>query len=296
MALLYGPSDIAAANDLQRINYVYVSVAVVWATDYVLQLGNEVVFLWSTRWGKTKILYCLARYIPFILIGMNLFQSLKPNLDPKMCHPLYEVGAGLSGLSLVCSECIFFLRTYAIWGRNRKVLVVLTSSLVALVVAVIVVLFTYQSSIKFVTPPVPVITGCYRTGQDNVLFIAYLLLLVFELEVLAFTLFKAVKQYRQAHNQLLQILIQHNIFYFGCGFVFSVANILCLTLLQGSNSDIISSSELQTAMHAILVTRMHLHLWEQAGISSPPQTADFDLIPMTNMEFAEVPAVSGTGI
>ncbi|KAH7924486.1 hypothetical protein BV22DRAFT_1129788 [Leucogyrophana mollusca] len=204
MSSLYDPSDLAAATDLRKINYVYgnsivfieppftshnsheVSVAAAWTLDYMLQLGDEIAFLGNTKWGKVKVLYCLARYVPFFLIGMNLYQSLKANLNPEMCHPLYEAGACLSGVSLVCSECIFFLRAYALWARNRKVLLVLSCSLVVLVVAVIVVLFTYQSSIKFTVPPVPVITGCYRTGQDNVLFIAYLLLLVFELGAVEF--------------------------------------------------------------------------------------------------------------
>jgi len=88
------------------------------------------------------------------------------------------------------------------------------------------------------------------------------LLVVGELEILLFTLYRSIKHYQSlgSDNLLLKILVQHNIFYFACGLVFSLAVILTVGLLPDVYGDM--TSNLQVMMHALLVTRMHLGLWK----------------------------------
>ncbi|KAG2355908.1 hypothetical protein BDR07DRAFT_1424780 [Suillus spraguei] len=65
------------------------------------------------------------------------------------------------------------------------------------------------------------------------------------------TIVRAIQSWKINSSHLYVVLLKHNIFYYICGFLFSVANVFVSLLL-----DVLSVQIL-----AILATRMHLHLW-----------------------------------
>ncbi|KAH7930236.1 hypothetical protein BV22DRAFT_1055566 [Leucogyrophana mollusca] len=283
MGSLYDPDDIAIGTTLLSLNYAYgesssshehilfselntknieVSIATIWVYDYIITLADEITFISNSKWRKVKMLYILCRYLPFLLIGLNTYQVLQPEVELDMCQTYDELNSWLEGVILVSSECMFILRTYAIWERNRRILTVLLCSFFAILIPVVYVMINYDSSTVVTSPPVPNISSCYNAGQSHVIVVAYILLVVAELEILLFTLYRAIRHFRHPRggSHLMNILIQHNIFYFSCGLIFSLLVILTIALLPDPYGDM--TSNLQVAIHALLVTRMHLELWK----------------------------------
>ncbi|KIJ66648.1 hypothetical protein HYDPIDRAFT_26084 [Hydnomerulius pinastri MD-312] len=357
MGTLYAPADVAVGSMLLGLNYTYASIAVVWVSlkatraanppdsvsqiyDYLLTLGDEVdplslfqvahtdgmyeiAFILQAKWGKVKLLYLLCRYLPFVLLALDSFQVLQPTLPMSKCETYYELNSWLEGITLVSSECMFILRTYAIWERNRRVLLILMCSFFAFLIPVIFIMTKYDSSTIITEPPVPNITSCYNAGQNDVIVVAYVLLVVAELgmaclhffqifpiysriaEILLFTLYRSIKHYQDhgGRSQLLHILIQHNIFYFACGLFFSLLVILsiaflpvCLAFNTGflMISDISTikdpygdmTSNLQVTIHALLVTRMHLDLWKA---DRTHYVANYSDIPLPSLHLHPAP-------
>ncbi|OAX31757.1 hypothetical protein K503DRAFT_750456 [Rhizopogon vinicolor AM-OR11-026] len=135
---------------------------------------------------------------------------------------MWRILRDLQRVILVAAECMFMLRTYSIWRRSRQVLIILMGSLIAILVPTIYVLTSYNSSMMISEPPIPTITGCYNVTESRIIAVAYVLLVVGELEkilIFMFTIYRSIKHYRSlgSDNPLLKILIRHNIFYLACG-------------------------------------------------------------------------------
>ncbi|KAG2756984.1 hypothetical protein P692DRAFT_20713469, partial [Suillus brevipes Sb2] len=62
-------------------------------------------------------------------------------------------------------------------------------------------------------------TSCFHSKENGVIVVAYSLLILAELRIVLFSLYKAAASFKTwgRKNRLLEIFIQHNIFYFACG-------------------------------------------------------------------------------
>ncbi|KAG2363496.1 hypothetical protein BDR07DRAFT_915559 [Suillus spraguei] len=223
----------SSGRTLLNLNYAYVSTTVIWVYDYIITFDDELAFIQKSRWGKVKILYLLCRYLPFLLLAADTYQVLQPALPLSLCQTYFEINSWLEGITLVAAECMFILRTYAIWGRSRRVLIILFGCFFAILIPVVYILITFGNSVTTSEPPIPNITSCYNVGESRIIVAAYVLLVVGEFEILSFTLYRSIKNYKSVanNNPLLNILIQHNIFYFICGLFFSLLVILAIGLL-----------------------------------------------------------------
>ncbi|EGN93581.1 hypothetical protein SERLA73DRAFT_189293 [Serpula lacrymans var. lacrymans S7.3] len=215
-----------------------------------------------------KVFYSLARYLPFAMLGLRCYAAVNTSLSYDLCTLFYGMNAWLQTISFLFAELIFVLRTYAIWGHNKRVLVILLGSIFGTFVGIIVLITTVRNDFISSPSPAPMITPCYEDTQYDVISVAYVLLFLLELEILLFTLYRALKHYRfMRSSQLLQVCIQHNIFYFACGSAFSVANIIITFLCKPTYNDYLFSN-IQAAAHAMLVARMQINLWKRDQANS----------------------------
>ncbi|KAG1836967.1 hypothetical protein DFJ58DRAFT_157394 [Suillus subalutaceus] len=125
----YSVDDIATARNLQFLVYIYISTATFWTYDFVCSLQEEWTFLLRSRWTKVKGIYVIARYVPFVIIILDLCLTLGQNKNPKECQILSNISAFFAVISITFSECFFILRIYALWNNNRIVLVTMLSAL-----------------------------------------------------------------------------------------------------------------------------------------------------------------------
>ncbi|KAG2359704.1 hypothetical protein BDR07DRAFT_1462402 [Suillus spraguei] len=258
--MVYSSDDIAAARSMQVIVYIFTSTVTFWIYDYARSFHEEWSFLLRSNWNKVKALYIVTRYVPFILLTAVLYMGLSSNENTDKCRLLSNICSGLVLISCVSSESLFILRTCALWNNNRILLVAMLITFLTFIgVSASVTFSTTAASATYATSPVPGITGCYWSSGSVQLFIPYLLTSAFELGLMILTLIRAIQSWKTNPSHLYIALVKHNIFYYMCGFLLSVANILASLLLDYSYNDILQV--LQFIILAVLATRMHLNLW-----------------------------------
>ncbi|KAG1738000.1 hypothetical protein EDB19DRAFT_1909443 [Suillus lakei] len=182
------------------------------------------------------------------------------NEDPDKCRMLINIYSCFGVISLVCSECHFVLRTYALWNDSRIVLVGLLSAIFASIVSSFGTRFATIATSHFITSAIPGITGCYRDSCCVRYFVSFIILFVFQLGLVSLTLIRVIQSWRSDSGPLYAVLVKHNIFYYACGLFLSAMNVL----VQILSSDSTYSSfleDLQVFILSILATRMHLYLW-----------------------------------
>ncbi|KAG2104284.1 hypothetical protein BD769DRAFT_1779829 [Suillus cothurnatus] len=274
----YSSDDVAAARSLQFATRVHASMATFWIYDYGCSLDEEWSFLLRSQWSKVKGLYIVTRYLPFVLLTSNLYLSFNPNDNPSKCQVFDDIDSGIGIVSVVFSEFFFILRTYALWNKNRILLISMLSIFFVsfqsihhtqasarcidqtFVGASVGVSFATIAPATSATSAIPGITGCYQSSTSFPLLIPILLLSVFELGLMILTLTRAIQSWRIYPSRLYVVLVNHNIFYYVCGLLFSATNIFTLLFLQYSYHTLLY--DFQFMILAILATRMHLHLWQ----------------------------------
>ncbi|KIK43304.1 hypothetical protein CY34DRAFT_11827 [Suillus luteus UH-Slu-Lm8-n1] len=289
--------DVASPDTLIRMKFAYgmsyhayrmflhdgdpvVAVALVtlWAYDYIITLDEELPFITRSTWRVVKYLYLVCRYVPFLYLAVVSSRSLESHPSLSMCQTMYSLNSYLGMLIIVSAESIFFVRTYIIWDRSKRILWAFIISIMFLLTPIVGILVKYNSSIigkgssysvnylvniraSSVTNWIgPGILGCSKTGETSAVLYVYVLMVIAELEILCLTLYRAIVNYRRERGaNVLRVLVQHNIFYFGCGVASSVVLIVVIATFPASYSDLVSS--VQITVHAALVTRMHRALW-----------------------------------
>ncbi|KAG2050094.1 hypothetical protein BDR06DRAFT_659121 [Suillus hirtellus] len=267
----YPTGDIAAARSLQLAPYIYTSITTIWWT-----------FLIRSHWSKMKGLYIVTRYLPFIILAMDLYMSFTPNENSSECGVLQNINSGLSIVIVIFSECFFILRTYVLWDRNRIVLAVMLSNLLFFLIASFTIVFVVGIPAAYATSPIQGITGCYLSSTIFLYFIPFLLLSVFQLGLMILTLIRAIQNWRTNTSRLYVVLVNHNISYYACGLLFTVANIFTSGFQYSYHSVLY---DFQLIVLAILATRMHLHLW-RTNRHSHGSTSTLMHTPLSEISFA----------
>ncbi|KAG1810936.1 uncharacterized protein BJ212DRAFT_1302249 [Suillus subaureus] len=191
-------------------------MATFWVYDYACSLHEEWTFLLQSHWSKVKGLYIATRYLPFIILTTSLYLGFTPGGNPGKCRVFYNINTGF-----------FIIRTYVLWNNNR-------------------ILLTTMLSIFFM-----------RLARSRASQGATRAQLVSSSSYHFFSFSRSNWVGNQEHmcswrispTRLYVALVKHNIFYYICGFLFSVMNIFASMLLH-------------FVILAVLATRMHLHLWQ----------------------------------
>ncbi|KAG2117581.1 hypothetical protein DEU56DRAFT_984839 [Suillus clintonianus] len=280
----YSAADIEAAQSLQLLAYLYAAMGVFWTYDYACSFEQEWIFLVQSRWSKVKGLYIVTRHVPFFLVIMNLvYLGFTSNESPDKCRIMSDTYSCFGVISLTCSECFFVLRTYALWNRNKIVLVAMITSLFATTVSFISIFLTSITTSYARSQASQGATGAQPLSK---VLLPFLLVFVFQVELISLTLICVVRTWRSTKSPLYAILVKHDILYYAIGLLFSTVNIL-MPVLAPDNAFYTVLEDLQGFLIAILATRMHLYLWriDQQAVGtglvcdSWPDTPDLDSIP-----------------
>ncbi|KAJ8595190.1 hypothetical protein M405DRAFT_929690 [Rhizopogon salebrosus TDB-379] len=264
MVMWFDQADIDTGNTLQHTNYAFFAIVGIWAYDFVLTFDEEVEFVLDARWRIPKLLYLVCRYSPIAVLVTGLSPILQHGLSVKSCTTYSAIDSYIGGITLYCVEALFMLRVLAMSGHQRWRWIVAFCNFVFLMVPLGVTLAFHDSSSISSQSPIPEITSCYTSKTGHIVFVAYILLVIGETEILGFMLYHSWILYREHERiiHLVQILIRHNIFYFACGLFSSSLVVVILFTAPAKYYDV--ASDLQIVLHTILATRMHRELWRAA--------------------------------
>jgi hypothetical protein len=248
------------ADTLPDLNYIYVALVTVWVYDYILCLPDAVAFIADSRWGLSTLLYLTCSHLPLALMLLNMLVVFQPDIPIHLCRSYNIANTYVGTVSMVCAECIFVIRAYAVWERGRWFATVETFAVFAYVVPITVSMQQFNSR---VSEPcwTPGITGYLDAETSTRIYVAFGLLAMAELQTLLLLLYRASKGRGGwgMDNRLMRSLMKDNLLYCGCGLAFSVSIILSTNFFPFPVGHLLM--ECLVVVQALLVTRMHRGFW-----------------------------------
>jgi len=93
--------------------------------EYLFTLDNEVKYIWGSKpfFAWTKLLFVIVRYVPLMTSFVRLYVVMNPVVDPSVCLNGIAFTAWSGILSSAAVEVILMLRVWALYSRNRAVLI-----------------------------------------------------------------------------------------------------------------------------------------------------------------------------
>ncbi|KAG1840781.1 hypothetical protein C8R48DRAFT_740183 [Suillus tomentosus] len=151
--------------------------------------------------------------MPALMLSVHLCMNYLPNENIVTCKILQSMWYCTAALCVTGAEGIFILRTYALWGQKKFILgLMLSTSLIIL--NMVIALEVWKQSKPYLSD---IGGGCYSLSHNTKAAYNWSLMAAFELEIIVLTMIRVYWAYRERRSLLLNILLQHNIFYFGTG-------------------------------------------------------------------------------
>ncbi|EIW80223.1 hypothetical protein CONPUDRAFT_165811 [Coniophora puteana RWD-64-598 SS2] len=290
--------SVILAQSVQLRNYMNVSVGSVLVYNYLLSLPEEIDYLWTRRgMGLGKVLFILTRYLPFVStplaigrtyachlffqramqltvavvllfpginVEVNLWFSPICEIDYSIivlayqtCQSIFYAYSAIDVAVIVLSECLFFLRTYIMWNCRRSILYIISALALLGFVPLAAILAAFLSTVTIVESPVSKLSGCLTVKESYILLSGtFVIVIVTEIVISALIAIR-VTQGRPHFGLLMKTIIHGGAIYCFCVTLFSIAN-MALCLVHGTTEIIFDIY--QASFHAILATRLQLHL------------------------------------
>lgn len=172
-------SPLEVASRLQVVKYFKMVGLTVLVFDYCIELETEINLTWGRKWNFIRILFAVARYMPFVDVPVDLIYTLGPT-SPQLCLSLYQVSSWINIIGTVAAESLLLVRTYTLWGRNKVLFVALLLLALGCIAGSGVVGASAVSLFKYQDPPL-ITSGCYQTQRIAIYAINYALLALFEM-------------------------------------------------------------------------------------------------------------------
>ncbi|KAG2059967.1 hypothetical protein BDR06DRAFT_615695 [Suillus hirtellus] len=268
------------STSIQYQDYFFVSLVVSWVYDCFLTLDREISSIHSPPWKIGSILYVMTRYMPAFVLCVHLCMNYLPNEKFVTCKLLHSIWFLAAALCIAGAEGIFVLRTYALWGNKKFILSIMLSTVLCFAVLDVIMTMTISKRLELQLSDIG--GGCYSLSRDTMSAYPWTLLVAFELEIIALTMIRVYRAYRESESLLLEILLQHNIFYFGTGIALSVVNIVVIECLPYTSSNMFGT--FQIVMHTILVTRMHLQFCSTNEVHDSSESGTTPFSRLTHVE------------
>ncbi|KAF7305600.1 hypothetical protein HMN09_00813200 [Mycena chlorophos] len=292
-------SDAESVLEARLIPSTLVACCVVLAYDWFLTLDREISAIWSNPRSIGTVVFLVNRYLPFVDILVSTTSRFQ-FLSPESCLVRNKFVGWMSLIGICISEGILLLRTYAIWGRSRTVLIILCAVWACTVIPALVVTQIELASLVYVPADG---VGCELAQAGSIIIFAYILLMLSETTIVILT---ALRAYRDLRNQnlhrgwLIQLYKDGLFFYFYL-LAISIANVLVPILGPEYMANWLASP--QRVLHSVLTTRVLLLIRGQvAAARSGFQDADRDLgmttsdgtRERTGLAFADMPSLGET--
>jgi len=253
-------SDIQFASNILIANYAAVAFVMILLYDYVLTFGEEVEFIWKQKISVGSILFLFNRYMPMIdlVIAMNSYTNRAIQQD-KFCLPWVRIDVWITVLCVGIIDVLLLLRTWALWGRSRTILICLSVLLVACILAASGTSLYYSLTVvEF--PSLNNIRSClYTIPNINIIYGSYVSSILFDSTVMILTLIKAVPA-RQPNGltPLITQLLKDGVQYFVIIFLTAIVNMIMVNLAPPAPSATLSI--LYLVMASTLGCRLILNL------------------------------------
>ncbi|KIJ97930.1 hypothetical protein K443DRAFT_9514 [Laccaria amethystina LaAM-08-1] len=250
-----------------------VAAAALLVYDYLLTLGMEFEFVWSSPWGFVKVLYIVQRYLPFCdAIFLCLPHQFAINIDPDSCQIVETIRGWLMIFGFLLSEGVNSLHCMVYY---------LTSLMVAFpsnldpsrmgTVAMIYVTRIFLRDLQSSTKPYPEFVGCFFTSANHIVYLDSVVSMIYEAVILVLMIIPAIAAYRRGGNvDLYHVIYRDGMMMYIYLFAVSIVNVVIVCAFYTEYIAVISSVE--RVLHSLLTSRVVLHIREYMKRHQPSYT------------------------
>jgi len=260
-------SLISALRIMRLATSFDVAFCAIFSWDYILTFRLEVDLVWKSKWNFMTGLYLLQRYLPFIdTIGLVLYCHTGGSLTKSVCRNVCYVNGVMSLVGVAASEMLLTLRTWAVWGRNNRLSIILPILYALFWGSGFVILGIFLNSVTFGDPPYPGLKGCFLThaNEDKDLVFIWVILILWDTLMLILILVPAIRAYRSGGNSaLIKVVYRDGVVYYLYLFVHSLINIAVVKSLPPQYQNLLASTH--RVLHSMLASRVLLHIRALAG-------------------------------
>ncbi|KAJ7454719.1 hypothetical protein FB451DRAFT_1279095 [Mycena latifolia] len=250
-----------SASRIQIVKYVHVGSLVILLYDYLLTMDLEAALIWPSKRSLTKTLFLLSRYSPFVDVPLMVYYAATPDISINRCLHVHITIVYFNLFGIAVAEIIFVLRTYAISGQSRTVLIVFITICTASLAGSFVLLTLYIQTAKFGPPLLATLPGCYlANGTLIYVGISFIIALSLDICIFVYTLWIGIKKYRHSRNPLIVTLYRDGITYFAFLCIISATNFAILLNRPLDMPELLNN--LLRVMHSLLSCRVILHVRE----------------------------------
>ncbi|KAK6966310.1 hypothetical protein R3P38DRAFT_3155561 [Favolaschia claudopus] len=259
------PADLSSSHFLGAISFALLFY------DYLLTLDLEISRYWGSRFSWPTVLFFINRYgallgnVPVIVQkfwSAPESSALSPHkLTTKEHLELYHQWFVITTQILIGVMLIF--RTYALYERNRTILILMLL-VGAGVVAACIWGTIFSGKVRVVLGPgseMPVHLGCTYTIIDSQtvdLIVAWASMAIFDSLIFFLTLYKALSQRYLVGVQLLHVLLRDGSIYFGVVVVSNLCNIM--TFIFGGPFTRGVATTFTNIISSIMISRLMLNI------------------------------------
>jgi len=221
---------------------------------FCVAFTDEINLIWTQSWSIGRVLYLLNRYLPFFDTFLSLHLLLGRNTDEE-CLNGFKAVTWLIVIGIIISELILMGRTYALWERNRVILVTLSILTLVTIVPALVITQLEVNSFAYKSNDI----GCRKTKNSSpVIFVAFLMLILCETTIVILTVMRVWKFHRNSKSALLVRMYKDGLLYYLYLLAFSVVNVIIALAAPPIYANWLTTP--QRIVHSLLGARVVLHI------------------------------------
>ncbi|KAI0720946.1 hypothetical protein C8T65DRAFT_800688 [Cerioporus squamosus] len=231
--------------------------------DYSLTLSMEIEYFWKrARFSLVSVLFVVNRYLGLlgsIPVALEYFVHFKP----EVCRQLQAYHQYYAILGQVIVGVILILRTYALYGRSRRILVALSALGLVLVAGTLIAGTVKTKAVTANTSSQYTFVGCDLSLSAEQGFrsaIGWIAMLCLDTTVFVLTVAKTIHMRHEIRQRLLQVLFRDGAMYYGILVVANIANILTFLAPNIGDSYRGITTTLTNTLATTLISRICLNL------------------------------------
>ncbi|KAI9465546.1 hypothetical protein BJY52DRAFT_1209500 [Lactarius psammicola] len=143
----------------------FLAAYVVCFYDWIISLDQEVAFIYPAPWNAVKAAYLFCRYYPLVIAPFHFWGFIGDH-EQSVCESYYHALYACTMPTMLSSQVILMLRTYAFTGRKRTVLAALLVSFFSLVGVVIWVMSSQLNLTALFI--IEKRSGCFATSDQPI--------------------------------------------------------------------------------------------------------------------------------
>ncbi|KAJ7628511.1 hypothetical protein FB45DRAFT_918470 [Roridomyces roridus] len=251
-------TSLPALYDGQILAYITVAAFALLVYDSCLTMGQEYQYIWRSKNGPIKALYVITRYSTFITSLMALETHFSwGEHSPATCRALLRFTTVFTGFGIGVTEVILFIRTYALCGRPKKLIVLFVVLWVVIGGLNIWGLVKWSQTLSIDSEP---FTKCNLEDSSNFILVCYGSRLVGETIIAALTISKywPIAWPLARSSPLVATFYQDGILWYLAMVSVLVINVVLQSVARPSLKFLAEAP--MRVLHAVLACRLVLHV------------------------------------